>query len=252
MIELFGPSAGTYDSLWVSNTSRVTDTGDLNWNVLDSATSGWLCYVPVTASPGQCWSIFLKLACPTGPAVNLQFVWIAVDGSGTDLLHQYSAAQLCGPAGTTFTAITDPLPTGTVAVRLQVALADNAAGVGRKLAVTGRSAKLYSSPDAIIGAAIERPLNREGNDSASGLVITGGPMGTLEGTITYLCSTWSEVLAIDSLHKTTDPITVSGADASGLNGMTYYSTGRLRYSTERTLPGVATRWLAQVPIKAGT
>lgn len=249
MVELTGPSADTYDSLWVANTARVTDTGDLAWTISDTATSGWLCYVPVTASPGQCWSIFLKLACPTGPAVNLQFVWIAVDASGTDLLHRYSAAQLCDAAGYAFTAITDPLPAGTVALRLQVALADNATGAGRKLAVTGRSAKPYAAPDLVVGAALERPLNREGEDSSAGVVITGGAVGALAGTITYLCPDWACVVAVDLLHQSTALITLSDP-GDGLDGLAYYAVGTVRATAEKAIPGRPSRWQVQCPIKA--
>ncbi len=248
MVELTGPSADTYDSLWLTSSS-ATDTGVLTWTISNAATSGLLCYVPVTASRGQRWSVALTLACPTGPSVRLRVVVLEVDGTGVTLQSWSAASQMCTAAGTAFGLITDPLPSTSASLRIRVELADGATGTGRTLTVTGRSAKPYAAPDLVIGAALERPLNREGEDSSAGVVITGGAVGALAGTITYLCPDWACVVAVDLLHQSTALITLSDP-GDGLDGLAYYAVGTVRATAEKAIPGRPPRWQVQCPIKA--
>lgn len=249
MTVLLGGPAPTTDALWVSNAARVTDTGALAWSILNTATLGYLCYLPADAAPAQRWQITGKLTAPTGPAVQLQVQVLAIAAPSTILASTSSATLTATAAGTDFSLVSSSLPAGTTSVRVQVNLMDNATGTSRTFTVSNLTASPAAYPLEIIAAPLSRPLRRTVLDVTNDddYRVNYGTPGKLAGSVTYLCDTFTDAAALDALYQTTAVVTLTSDDE--LNGLRHLAVGDIRYSTEKALPGRPCKWTVQVEIR---
>lgn len=106
----------------------------------------------------------------------------------------------------------------------------------------------------IIGAALTRPLRRTADEvpTAAGYLVTAQTPGLLQGTITYLCDTLTDALALDTLYQGTATITLSTGTGNPLNGLLHVAVGALRYTAEKSVNGRPSKWLLQAEIREVT
>lgn len=103
----------------------------------------------------------------------------------------------------------------------------------------------------IIAAPLVRRLRREAVEALNDddYRINSGTPGKLSGTITYLCNTLVDALALDTLYQGTAAVTLTTGTGAALNGLKHVAVGELRYNTEKATPGHACKWTVQVEIR---
>lgn len=157
------------------------------------------------------------------------------------------SAALVPTQSTTYAVPTTTAPPGTTRASVILSLV-SAPATNRRLVFGAIWLISRATPDEIVAATLERDQRRDQAINASGgLVLTAAPVGPLAGQLTYLCSTWAAVAALDAIYRT-GPVTLA-ATTTVLPASTHYAVGNVRYNTDRPVPGRDARWLVTVPIR---
>lgn len=120
---------------------------------------------------------------------------------------------------------------------------------GRELVITDLVMGVEANADAILSAALVRPLRRSVYDvlNEAGAQIAVGTPGLLAGTITYLSATLEDALAIDGVYQFAGVVTLTtGGDLDGLQHM---AVGELRLGAEPGLNGRQSRWTLTADVR---
>lgn len=121
----------------------------------------------------------------------------------------------------------------------------------RSLIVSGLIVTVEAEAEEIVGAALTRPLRRSVYDAlneAAPQIAVGTP-GLLAGTITYLCSTLADALAMDGVYQFPGLITLETGTDEALNGFKHMAVDQLRLTAERTVNGRPSKWMVQAEVR---
>lgn len=120
---------------------------------------------------------------------------------------------------------------------------------GRKIVLIDPRITVSAAAEELIGAALERDYRRHVADiwNAAPALITAGTPAALTGRLTYLCSTLTQAMRLDSVYQLPGLIVLTSTDE--LNGLTHRAVGRARIDPERALPGKPARWLLAVEFR---
>jgi len=203
-------------------------------------------FTPGAAAPGQIVTATVTLSVPAG-ATGASYELALDPYSASGIITWYTAWSPIAPGETKTLTVTAVMPAGTTSMRARVGLI-SAAASGRKLSVdTNVVFTSTAQADEIVGGSLTRAQNRTDADSGSGsLILTQGATGPRSGSLTYLCSEWSQVSAIDALYRAG---AVQLPSTGPLPAITHYAVGDLRCTLERALPGRPAKWLVNVNLR---
>lgn len=122
---------------------------------------------------------------------------------------------------------------------------------GRSLLINGLTMAVQAEAQEVVGAALTRPLRRSVYDAlneAAPQIAVGTP-GLLAGSITYLCDTLEEALAIDGVYQFAGLITLETGTGAALHGFQHMAVDQVRLTAERTVPGKPAKWLVQAEVR---
>lgn len=227
-----------------------TNTGAGAWSgsafVVNAATaSDWLWSVSTPIVGGaHIAAASTTVSVPSGYATStLAQALLFRDASGTILASAIGPDVAISTAAVALT--TPPMTVPPTATRVeQVTLMQSGAATNRRITYVSSSLVLDATADEIVGGSLTRAQNRADADSGTGrLILTQGVPGPRSGSLTYLCSDWSQVSAIDAIYRTG---AVRTPETGPLPALTHYAIGDLRSTLERALPGRPAKWLVTV------
>jgi len=225
------------------NAGAATFSGSLI--SLNAATAGYVVLTQYELSgvvPGQDVAVSLQLTVPaTKTGATYRVDYVARSAAGTDLLVT-AAAVTVAPGESKELSASLVMPGGATYISAYFGLVSGAAS-NRQVSVDSVFvSKAY--PDELVGGSVSRDLARtDATTPAGGLALIQGAIGPRAGTLTFLCSTWAQVAALEALYRTGSAyLPAQGA----LPAFDHYATGRIRATLERALAGRPAKWLVTV------
>lgn len=234
----------TLATITTSQCTWTAPTAVINSSV---ASGSWLVRAAIPVGPSLAATVTITITNTGVASISLQArVWMlnsavsSVGSAGGD------TKTIAAGASATWTIVT-VTSAAAVTMRADINLG-SASGSGWTFRIDALRAVVTASPDEIVSAALDRPLNAAAFDSgvSRAAIITRAPAGALVFRGVYLCPSFAAALIVDSLHQYPGTVTASGATAGELAGVAYTGTGKLTMAAEKAVPGKPSRWLVTV------
>lgn len=119
------------------------------------------------------------------------------------------------------------------------------------MAVSLTNGTITATAVEILGAALVRHLRRTDLDAPNQAAprISAATPAKLAGSITYLCDTLAQALAIDAVYTATATVTLTTGAGHALDGLTHVAIDQIRIDAERATPGRPSKWTVQAEIR---